>query len=133
MGATAERGFPLDVDHPFSAGESLGSNPGRAAEAEVTQVIHRRTKVALFYGATAPKLAQALERAARTVPDQPGPQCRQHANLEAALHQAAALAAAGDVVLLSPACASYDMFQDFQARGDAFMAAIRKLLHEDTC
>ncbi len=93
----------------------------------LTQVIHRRTKVALFYGATAPKLAQALERAARTVPDQPGPQCRQHANLEAALHQAAALAAAGDVVLLSPACASYDQFPHYEARGEYFCTLVQAL------
>ncbi|HEX7820846.1 MAG TPA: UDP-N-acetylmuramoyl-L-alanine--D-glutamate ligase [Sphingobium sp.] len=44
-----------------------------------------------------------------------------------AVQQAAANAAPGDVVLLSPACASFDQFRDFEARGDAFVAAVNAL------
>ena len=40
---------------------------------------------------------------------------------------AAALARPGDTVLLAPAAASMDMFQDYKARGDAFVAAVRAL------
>ena len=40
---------------------------------------------------------------------------------------AAAAAKPGDTVLLAPACASFDMFDDFAARGDAFAAAVRAL------
>ena len=40
--------------------------------------------------------------------------------LERAVAHAAELAQPGDVVLLSPACASYDQFENFEARGDAF-------------
>jgi UDP-N-acetylmuramoylalanine--D-glutamate ligase len=47
--------------------------------------------------------------------------------LEAAVSQAAAAAAPGDVVLLSPACASFDQFRDFEARGDAFRALVEAL------
>ncbi|MET0250387.1 MAG: UDP-N-acetylmuramoyl-L-alanine--D-glutamate ligase, partial [Sphingobium sp.] len=44
-----------------------------------------------------------------------------------AVQQAAAQAKPGDVVMLSPACASFDQFRDFEARGDAFVAAVNAL------
>jgi len=44
-----------------------------------------------------------------------------------AVMQAAALAQPGDAVLLAPACASFDMFRDFEDRGDQFKAAVRDL------
>ncbi|MCA3016759.1 MAG: UDP-N-acetylmuramoyl-L-alanine--D-glutamate ligase, partial [Myxococcaceae bacterium] len=47
--------------------------------------------------------------------------------LEAAVAKARALATAGDVVLLSPACASYDQFNHFEHRGDTFKSLVRSL------
>ncbi len=47
--------------------------------------------------------------------------------LSAAVRRAARAARPGDVVLLSPACASFDQFRDFEARGDAFAAAVEAL------
>jgi UDP-N-acetylmuramoylalanine--D-glutamate ligase len=48
-------------------------------------------------------------------------------SMEDAVSQAQAVAQPGDTVLLSPACASFDMFDGFAARGDAFMRAVRNL------
>ncbi|HWI08910.1 MAG TPA: hypothetical protein VNT54_15510, partial [Solirubrobacteraceae bacterium] len=63
-------------------------------------------------------IGQDAERIGREVG---GEQC---GDLETAVAQAQAAAGAGDVVLLSPACASFDQFTDFEARGRAFTALV---------
>lgn len=88
---------------------------------DLAHVMQSRVRVALLYGNTAPKLAAALER----VPAPPD--MIQLPTLEAALHRATALARPGDVVLLSPACASYDQFPHYEARGDYFRALVGAL------
>ena len=47
--------------------------------------------------------------------------------LEAAVKLACSLSSDGDSVILSPACASFDMFKDYQHRGDVFISAVRNL------
>ncbi|MFL6861530.1 MAG: UDP-N-acetylmuramoyl-L-alanine--D-glutamate ligase, partial [Allosphingosinicella sp.] len=47
--------------------------------------------------------------------------------LETAVREAAGAAEVGEVVLLSPACASFDQFRDYEARGEAFRAAVEAL------
>jgi UDP-N-acetylmuramoylalanine--D-glutamate ligase len=65
---------------------------------------------AFLIGEAAPELAEALG----DVPHETS------GDLETAVAAAAAAARPGDVVLLSPACASYDQFRDFEERGDEF-------------
>jgi UDP-N-acetylmuramoylalanine--D-glutamate ligase len=77
-----------------------------------------KVRVALLIGRDAPTLAQALEGVC---------ECRFADNLEAAVELAAALAQAGETVLLSPACASLDMFRDYAHRGRVFAAAVQRL------
>ncbi|HTY94640.1 MAG TPA: UDP-N-acetylmuramoyl-L-alanine--D-glutamate ligase [Steroidobacteraceae bacterium] len=66
--------------------------------------------------------APALEKALHDV-------CPTHrsATLPEAVRVAAQLASPGDTVLLSPACASLDMFRNYAHRGDVFSAAVREL------
>ena len=56
-----------------------------------------------------------------------GVPCERADSLEAAVQQAAAVAMGGQTVLLSPACASLDMFDNYAARGDAFARAVGRL------
>lgn len=51
----------------------------------------------------------------------------QSVTVDAAVRQAAAAAQPGETVLLSPACASFDQFKDYEARGAAFRAAVEAL------
>lgn len=53
--------------------------------------------------------------------------CVQAESMEDAVSKASLLAEPGEVVLLSPACASFDMFTNYEARGDAFREAVKKL------
>lgn len=78
-----------------------------------------RLRAAVLLGRDAPLLEQAL---AGAVP------VRRAADMEEAVALAAALARPGDRVLLSPACASFDLFEGFEARGRAFQQAVRRVL-----
>ncbi len=55
------------------------------------------------------------------------PHVEQAGDLAAAVRHAAAAARPGETVLLSPACASFDQFRDYEARGAAFRAAVEAL------
>ena len=48
-------------------------------------------------------------------------------SLEEAVERAAQVAKPGEAVLLSPACASFDMFRDYRHRGEVFAAAVKAL------
>ena len=75
-----------------------------------------KVKQAVLIGRDAPLLAAAL---ARSCPVSFAD------SMETAVGVAASIARPGDTVLLSPACASFDMFRDYAHRGEAFAAAVQ--------
>jgi UDP-N-acetylmuramoylalanine--D-glutamate ligase len=77
-----------------------------------------RVKHAVLIGRDAPLLAAALAGSCPVTSAD---------SMATAVRAAAAVAQAGDTVLLSPACASFDMFRDYAQRGEAFAAAVREL------
>ena len=77
-----------------------------------------KVREAVLIGKDAPAIAAALEGACAT---------RTAPSMEAAVAEAQRAAQAGDTVLLSPACASFDMFRDYGHRGDVFAAAVLAL------
>jgi len=54
-------------------------------------------------------------------------ECRYASDMEEAVNMAFAIASVGDTVLLSPGCASFDMYDNFEHRGRVFKAAVAKL------
>ena len=69
----------------------------------------------------------AIRAAIRTALDKAGVPMIDCASLDEAVIEASRIACAGDAVLLSPACASLDMFRDYKERAEVFIAAVHRL------
>ncbi|MDI6870463.1 MAG: UDP-N-acetylmuramoyl-L-alanine--D-glutamate ligase [Bacillota bacterium] len=93
---------------------------------EFAQAVVDRAKAVVLLGATAALIEQAIRRAAAESNREIPPLIRV-GSLAEAVAEAARRAEPGDVVLLSPACASYDMFQNFEERGQRFRELVRGL------
>lgn len=84
---------------------------------ELGEKIAASAKAAVLLGQTAQKIAKAIK-------EHKGTRIEIVDSLSEAVESAVRLAESGDVVLLSPACASYDMFENFQHRGREFTKLI---------
>ncbi|HUU16540.1 MAG TPA: UDP-N-acetylmuramoyl-L-alanine--D-glutamate ligase [Sedimentisphaerales bacterium] len=89
---------------------------------ELGRKIAASAKAAILFGQTAPKIADAIQ-----LFPEAGTRVQIVDSLTEAVQIANRLAETGDVVLLSPACASYDMFDNFQHRGQEFIRHVRAL------
>jgi len=96
----------------------IAGGTGKGADfGALREPLSRRARAVVLIGQDAGRIAEAIE-GATTV---------EHAgDIDTAVERAAALAGPGDVVLLSPACASFDQFRDYRERGEAFAAAVRR-------
>jgi len=91
---------------------------------ELGRRIAAQTKATILIGQTAGMIASAIQAAST---GNGKAEVRFAGSLAEAVEQAHGLAAPGDVVLLSPACASYDMFENYQQRGRLFGELARQI------
>jgi UDP-N-acetylmuramoylalanine--D-glutamate ligase len=94
---------------------------------ELARVVAKRTRAAVLIGKAADEIAAALDAAGAV---RAGVTVERAKTLEDAVAAAGRLAQPGDVVLLSPACASFDMFSSADERGDRFTALVRAFTEE---
>jgi len=114
-----------NVDATIKALESFPANVhlilgGKDKDSDYTQLnelLRQRVKRVYTIGAAAEKIESQIK----------GVEIDHSETLETALRRAAATAAAGDIVLLAPACASFDQFRNYEHRGRVFKEAVHAL------
>ncbi len=98
----------------------IAGGDGKGADfSQLRGAARNRVRGMVLIGRDAPLLEQALGDLVPVV---------HAADMREAVQKAAALALSGDAVLLSPACASFDMFRNYEHRGDVFRDAVAKVI-----
>jgi UDP-N-acetylmuramoylalanine--D-glutamate ligase len=107
--------FPANI-HIILGGKDKGSDYSMLKD-----LLRRRVKKVYTIGAAAEKIESQIEGSAEIV----------HAEtLDAAVKGIASTAATGDIVLLAPACASFDQFQNYEERGRVFKKLVQALAED---
>ena len=115
VGATIAALVGLPGKHVLIAG---GDAKG-ADFSELSEVIEQHCRAVVLMGKDAARIASIIPKDILV---------EQVVDMQSAVLTAQSFAQPGDNVLLAPACASFDMFNDFEHRGDAFVAAVESLL-----
>lgn len=97
----------------LAGGQSKGANVSVLNES-----LQQHVKIILLFGEDADRLQQNWNNFA---------EIQRVENLQQAVETASVIAKPGDVVLLSPACASFDMYRSFAARGEHFRSLVRAM------
>jgi len=104
--------FPANI-HLILGGKDKGSE-----YTALNDLLRQRVKRVYTIGAAAAKIESQIQGAA---------EIERAETLENAVQRASQSAVAGDVILLAPACASFDQFQNYEHRGQVFKDAVRSL------
>jgi len=107
--------FPANI-HIILGGKDKGSDYTVLAD-----VLKQRVKRVYTIGAAAEKIESQIKNATEIVRAE---------TLERAVRRAAALAEPGDIVLLAPACASFDQFENYEHRGQVFKEIVRAVAEQ---
>lgn len=102
----------------IAGGEGKGQN-----FAPLNSAVAQHARAVVLIGRDAPLIAAALNGS--------GVKVVRAENMQDAVHQATRLAQRGDAVLLSPACASFDMFRNYKHRAEVFIQSVHELERED--
>jgi UDP-N-acetylmuramoylalanine--D-glutamate ligase len=97
----------------------LGGKDKNSDYTELSDLLRERCKVVYTIGSAAEKIERHLAGVTKIV---------SAGTLDAAVRTAAQDAAAGDVVLLAPACSSYDQFENYEQRGRVFKDLVKQLV-----
>jgi UDP-N-acetylmuramoylalanine--D-glutamate ligase len=109
--------FPANI-HLILGGKDKGSD-----YTVLNDLLRQRVKRVYTIGAAADKIESQVREAAEIV----------HAeSLDSAVQRASASAQPGDIVLLAPACASFDQFRNYEHRGKVFKELVRRLSGKET-
>jgi UDP-N-acetylmuramoylalanine--D-glutamate ligase len=108
--------FPANI-HLILGGKDKGSD-----YTVLNDLLRQRVKRVYTIGAAAKKIEAQIEGAAEIV---------QAGTLESAVKRATAVAQEGDIVLLAPACASFDQFRNYEHRGKVFKEVVRELAEQE--
>jgi len=109
--------FPANI-HLILGGKDKGSD-----YTVLNDLLRQRVKRVYTIGAAADKIESQVREAAEIV----------HAeSLDSAVQRASASAQPGDIVLLAPACASFDQFRNYEHRGKVFKELVQRLSGKET-
>jgi UDP-N-acetylmuramoylalanine--D-glutamate ligase len=98
-----------------------GSDKGASYDELARSIVANNVRAVLLIGDQADRIQAALEGAGFTAFNKGGE------TMSEIVSTAHGVAQPGDVVLLSTACASFDMFKDYQDRGEQFKTAVKAL------
>ncbi|HZR30574.1 MAG TPA: UDP-N-acetylmuramoyl-L-alanine--D-glutamate ligase [Terriglobales bacterium] len=107
--------FPANI-HLILGGKDKGSD-----YTVLNELLRKRVKRVYTIGAAAEKIEGQISQAAEVL---------RAGTLESAVRRAASTASTGDIVLLAPACASFDQFENYEHRGRVFKHAVQTLAEQ---